>query len=324
MAPVTSRPRFFNIRLTMYRIVKQLLTVFLLCVAGKYLLCDTVPIRSGQMEPQILDGDRVLIARTCAAVPLKWFFPAGYNDLIIYTYPHTKRKVGCLRLAGKPGDTINVTQGVFTLSGKPEVRYSGNLSPDEILPQDFSPRDNMDPYYLPGKGESVTLPELSIRNFIFLYAMILQERPHAGYSLHPTLLIDDSATTSYPIRDFPLYSGDFNGIPDSLYTDWFFWDRLQAYLLRAEEEKKITLRFSLMKDSLILDKYTMKRNFVFLLSDNWCKGYDSRYFGPVLASAIHGRVAGILWSINPQRRGIFAIRGRRILKLITNRNVVSL
>jgi len=305
-----------DLRLIIYRSLKQFALILAIGFIIQFTLCDTVLINTDQMGPGILKGDRVILSRAPVVAPLKWFKGLRYNDLVVFSHPHYKGKNSCLRIAGFPGDTIKVEQGSLSLANRPDLTFSKKHEEEETLPAVYSPRDNMEPFRIPQKGDTIDFDSLHIRDLIFFYSIIKQENPKNKYMLKPTLLIGDSITNDYIIEDFPLYSGKFSAIPDSLFSDWFFWDRLKAFLRATHTEESVFLSFSLLEERSIVDRYVIKKIFVFLLSDEWCRGYDSRYFGPVAANAIKGKVAGILWSFSPDTLGVRGLRGRRIFKII--------
>ncbi len=311
----------FDLRMTIYRSIKQLLGIILVGLIIKYAFCDTFLIRTDQMKPVIRNGDRVIISRIPTTLPMKWFSLLKHSDLIIFNHPHHTGKSGSLRIAGKSGDTVAVQEGILSIVNRPELSFVSKHTDEEMLPMEYSPRDNMGYYYIPRKGESIDLDTLSTRDFIFLYSMILQENPKKHYTFQPRLYVDDSLSNDYLIKDFPLYAGSFNTIPDSLFTNWFFWDRLKAYLIATHDENRIRMAFSILDDEMPIEHYTLRKTFYFLISDSWCTGYDSRYWGPVVGTAFEGRIVGILWSFAPDTSGIKAFRGRRVCKIIKKKPV---
>ncbi len=316
MHGVNTRPTPLNVRLTIYRAIKQLLIILVMGFIIKSMFCDTVLINTDQMGPIIQHGDRVILSKVHFVLPFKWFFSLYHKDPVVFHHPHFEKKMSCLRIAGKPGDTVTVQDGIFSIKNKAMLSFVQKSIEEETLPAEYSPRDNMDPFWIPDRGDTITFDSLSIRDFIFYYSMIKQEKPHKHYTIKPMLFIDDFCTNDYIIKDFPLFSGPFNSIPDSVFTDWFFWDRLKAYLNSSDEDRKTDLYFSLLEDQSTVKHYIIRKKFYFLLSDNWCKGFDSRFFGPVISTAMQGKVVGILWSFKPDTLGIKALRGRKICKII--------
>ena len=311
-----NRVAYFDIRTIIYRTVKQLSLIILIALIVKYAFCDTVLIETDQMTPVIQNGDRVILSKIKYASPVKALFNPRHKDLIIFDHPHFVNKVSCLRIAGKPGDVITIQNGTLLIFDKPEITFVQKPVNEETLPSEYSPRDTMQLFRIPITGDNIDMDTLSIRDFIFLYMMIKQENPQNNYTLQPLLYIDDSLTNDYIIKDFSLYKGKFSAVSDTFYTNWFFWDRLEAYLSSTNMDSNIELTFTLLENQSPIKQYTIKKAFYFLLSDNWCKGYDSRYFGPIIAASIKGKVVGILWSFTPRTSGTRALRIRRIFKII--------
>ena len=311
-----NRATYYDIRLTLYRIVKQLALIILIALIIKYAFCDTVLIETDQMTPVIQNGDRVILSKSKYASPLKVLSSPRHKELIVFDHPHFADKVSCLRIAGKPGDGITIQNGILSIIDKPDLSFAQKPANEETLPAEYSPRDTMQLFRIPKTGDDIDMDTLCIRDFIFLYLMIKQENPENNYTLQPLLYIDDSLTNDYIIRDFSLYTGKFSAISDTFYADWFFWNRLEAYLSSIYMDGKIELTFTLLENQSPIKHYTVKKDFYFLLSDNWCKGFDSRYFGPIIETAIKGKVVGILWSFTPPTSGTRALRIRRIFKII--------
>lgn len=316
MLTTQSHSSYINWRLTTYQILKFLMLITACGLIIQYAICDSVLIKSDHMEPLLHNGDRVIVSKLPVHQPLNWIFKLHQTQPVIFTFPHHPGKRGCLRIGAMPGDTVNIQDGMFTLANIPGLVFAGNPDTTQLLPGEYSPRDNLIPYRIPEPADTLMLDSLSIRDFIFCYSIITQENPHKHYRLKPVLYIDDSLTNDYIIKDFSLYTGAFDSIADSLHTDWFFWDRLNAFLGSLHSDNKITLTFLLMEDQSIINFYCVKDKFYFLISDNWCGGYDSRYFGPVISSNVNGHVVGVLWSFAPDRSGLNGLRGRRIFKII--------
>jgi hypothetical protein len=218
---------------------------------------------------------------------------------VIFSVPFSK-KLGCLRIAGVGGDTVGVEDGVFRNSKSFVKRVpASDITPrTEVMPAEFSPRDYIDPFRVPRPGDTLVLDSLDSYDLCFAIAVIRQENPSAKCKLKPKVIIDDTASTDYFISDFVLYKGRLDSIPDSSSYDWFFWKRLTEYLQETMNGRKVTLSFEFFQDGAKTTRYAVKNRFLFLLADNWKNGFDSRYFGPVLASSIFGRPFFILWSFS--------------------------
>ena len=152
------------------------------------------------------------------------------------------------------------------------------------------------PFRIPAPGDSLNFEDLSIRDFFFFYSIVKQENKNAQIGVKTNLLIDDSISNDYIINGFSLYKGSIDSLPDQYRDDWFFWTRLEAYLKSYLEDRSVSLSFSLYINGTETNQYKVRKTYVFLLADNWGKGLDSRYFGPVKSSNIVGRAFFVLWS----------------------------
>ncbi len=305
-----------DLRIVVYRFVKQIAVLALCGLAVKLTLLDTVAIRTDQMMPTLGDGDRALFSRTAYAAPLSWFARSRRHAPVVFRHPQDGDGMGCLRIAGLPGDIVSISNGSLSVLNEPLVPHLGKDDSTETLPADYSPRDWLDPFYLPKPGDTFRLDTLALRDFIFLWAVIRQENPSAKYALQPWLHIDDSLFNDYFITEFSLYQGPFSAIPDELANRWFFWNRLQQYLADAMPEKEVRLTFSVLRGGSAVTSYRVRRPYYFLVADNWRDGFDSRYFGPIARPLIKGTVVCILWSIDPERGILSGIRGERTCRMV--------
>ncbi len=305
-----------DLRRTLYGALKLFAIIAVISVLLKVTCCDTIAIKTDQMAPAVIKGDRVILSKKQYALPFKLFFKPQYDNIVVFRHPHAHEAFGCLRIVGMPGDTISISNGLYATSGNREIVKKSPQAVEDLVPAEYSPRDNLLPLYIPKKGDTLLLNTLSIRNLLFLYSIIQQENPGGSFILKPQLAIDDSVYPDFLISDFIHYTGKFSAIPDTLYNDWIFWSNLKNYLTMTQEKKKIDLSFIIEKEGSAITSYTIRNTFYFLLSDDWDRGYDSRYFGPVQKNLIIGKASAILWSLPPGKRGGITINMRRICKLI--------
>jgi hypothetical protein len=87
-------------------------------------------------------------------------------------------------------------------------------------------------------------------------------------------------------------------------------------LQTAMPDKHIVLSLWLHEDGSIVTQYTITRQFFFLIGDDWCTSYDSRYSGLVCASQIRGTAAAVLWSLRPGAPLFRGVRTGRLCKII--------
>jgi signal peptidase I len=315
MEPIQNYPAPVDARIVIYRCFKIVILVALGGLALKLLLADTVLIRTDQMQPTLLPGDRVLISKIAAIPPLGWIFRPQRGTTVVFSHPHFAQRGGCLRIAATPGDIVALSAGAFSLVNRPSAAFTHSAC-GPSLPPDYSPRDAMVPFRIPAVGDQFSLDTLSLRDFIFISAMIRQENPKKQYRIQPMLYIDDSLQTGFDILEFALYSGRIDSIPEDFSWEWFFWDRLQAYLQATIPDKHIVLTLLLREDQSMVAKYTVSQPFYFLLADEWCKGFDSRFIGPVSGRMMRGTVKAVLWSFSPGRSMLSGMRGGRLCKIV--------
>jgi signal peptidase I len=65
-----------------------------------------------------------------------------------------------------------------------------------------------------------------------------------------------------------------------------------------------------------LTTYVFKKNYYFVLGDNFYNSFDSRFWGFVPEANIIGEVKGILFSINPDKVGFRKFRFNRFFKTV--------
>jgi hypothetical protein len=258
----------------------------------------------------------VVVRRTPFLRLFFWLWPPGRGTPVVVKHPLLSKKFACLRVAGLPGDSMVIGKGIFRIVNEAGLTPGGSVPPAEALLPEFTPRDSMETYRLPCPGDTLDLDSLSLRDFFFAAAMIKQEQPGKEISMKADCTIDGKRMNDVPMTNFSLYKGTIDAIPEQYVYTWFFWDRLQAYLIRTAAGKSCQLRFGLYEDKVRMAKYVIHQSFIFLLADDWQKGFDSRYFGPAAARSIKGRVVCVLWSIAPEG-GIFGfLRGDRIMKIV--------
>ena len=169
----------------------------------KYALLDTVfghdrPNRA----PTILGGDRVCIFRIPYYAPFNSIGLSARGAPVIMEHPLFVKNLGCLRVAGLSGDSMTISRGVFTIAGKPGLVFGAPLAPDDALPLAFSPRDSMTPYKMPGKGDTIDLDSLSVRDFFYASALSGRKTPRPSATYPPRFPSMGRLRTIFPSRTF--------------------------------------------------------------------------------------------------------------------------
>jgi signal peptidase I len=303
-------------RIIAYRIVKFAVIVLLCAGAVKLFVLDTVLVRTDQMEPALADGDRVLVFKLLRVWPLSEILLPFRASPVVFANPLLQGKPSVLRVAAVSGDSVVIRRGSCRILNKRAFARSSLPAGEEPLPPEYSPRDSMPLYVLPAKGTTVALDSLPLRDFFFAAGLIRQENPGEQFMVRPSVFVNGAPVDTLYTRDFSLYKGRIDSVPNRYEFDWFFWDRMRDYLSHSQTGKEITLAFSLMRSGERMYGYTFTRSSIFLLADDWQKGFDSRYFGPVVASSVKGRVLGVLWSFGRSGDHKSKFRISRFFKII--------
>lgn len=296
----TTRP--IDIRIIAYRFTRILVLILIVFFTLKLTVLDIVAIHTDQMSPTLQSGDYALMFRGAFCKPLSWIVKPSYGSAVIFVNPLDPKSTGCQRLAAQAGDMMAIDSGVASIPDKPQIRFSIEKPCGDLLPPEYAPRDYAPPFYVPSFGQEYQLDTLPIRDFCFVASMVAQENPRKKVSVVPTLYVDGAVSPDYRIKDFPLYQGLLDSVPQRTLYDWFFWDRLGAYLAHCHPNQAIRLSLGLTLNKERLSRYRCKESFIFLLSDHWCGGLDSRYFGPVRLGGVQGQVVCVLWSTRGDRK----------------------
>ena len=281
--------------MVLYRGMKWFAIILAIGMFSKFFVCDSVRMDGAQMEPAVLAGDRVLLLKAPYAAPLVKKFFAAEGRLSVAALSGKSAGITILRIAAVSGDTVDIDAGQlyrnrYAVKGleKDTARYG-------VLPADYSPADFMAPYRVPSPGDTITFAALTLRDLIFSYAALRQEKSNTH--LKAFAMAGDSILVGYRIKDFSLYSGSIDSIPEEFSTDWFFWDRLREYLRMQTEEGdvKLQLAFSVFRGAREITEFKIKKRYLFLMGDNWTGAKDSRYFGAVRLDNIQGRPVLRLW-----------------------------
>ena len=305
-----------DLRVSVYQCVKYCLLLAACVMVIKFLFFDTVAIKTDQMAPILMEGDRVLTLRTPFTWPFNKFLRPGRAVPVVFTQPLLHKKYACLRVAGLPGDSMVISKGVLILKNRRGISFGKPMAAGEALPYDYSPRDTMSVFRLPAPGDTLDLDSLPLRDFFFAAAMAKQESAGNRYRVRPRLFIDGQPAAGFTLADFSLFKGALDSVPEQYDFDWFFWDRLREYCSHTLSGRDVALDFGLFNGSEKVTEYRVKKSFIFLLADDWRTGFDSRYFGPVAAESFKGRPLCVLWSWAHAERGFGSLRMGRLIKIV--------
>ncbi len=292
--------RVSDSRIILYRSIKLIFVVVLAGFLFKMCIVDSIAIRGNQMVPTLINGDQVLVFRLPYISFLGNTIRPAFARPVVINYPFEKNRRACLRVAGTSGDTVAIDNGVLVNSRKSDFKLSGKEKNQIVIPESYSPRDFFSPYAIPKKGTHLLLDSLSFRDFFFATGIIRQEMVKSKIEMKTDLFIDDTISNDFFINEFSLFKGTIDTIPAKFQFNWIFWDKLNQYLTATMKEHSIKLKFSLLVDNKKVTEYYVKKNYAFLIADNWTGGLDSRYIGPIQVSSIVGRTFFVLWSYDKE------------------------
>ncbi|KMQ50893.1 hypothetical protein CHISP_2244 [Chitinispirillum alkaliphilum] len=302
-----------DIRIYLYKGLKQFAVIFAIGLTIKTFFLDSVVIEGNQMSPTLDRGDRVIYFKTPHILPGSLSQIPERGTPVLYRSPQDNVK-NLLRVSSRSGERVHTQSGVFYIGDNP-FTYSSNQS-ETIVPSRYSPRDFMEPYTVPSPGDTIHLHSLSIRDFFFAFSVLQQERPQEEFELGVNVFESETVVDEFIIENFSLYSGPISSVPEDLRHDWFFWERLGNHL-EDSSPGQFELGFRVYdSESEAIDQFTVDNEYVFLIADNWQQGLDSRYFGPVNGKALKGRAFAILWASRYDTEGNRKLIKSRFGKLI--------
>ncbi|HNX81832.1 MAG TPA: signal peptidase I [Candidatus Omnitrophota bacterium] len=133
--------------------IESIVVAFLLAMLIRTFVVQAFKIPTGSMRMTLIEGDIILVNKFLygAKIPFTdWRLPKvrapQRGDVVVFIYPENPQKDFIKRLAGLPGDTVEIKDGVIFINDKP------------IAEDSFSKRF----YYNRGdfgkEGEKITVP----------------------------------------------------------------------------------------------------------------------------------------------------------------------
>jgi len=255
-----------------------IVTVFL-AVALRVFVVSLYHVSSVSMEPVLLSGDVIIVSKTSY----------GPRLLKLSSYQKNKNAEYC-RLKGrrgiKEGDIVVFSMPLHnSISEFDNINTAGSVAKRIFcLPGDtVLIENNM------GRNDGIT--HFQIENQLFPY----------DSSLHWTLE-----------KYGPLYvpsKGDSIKLTEKN-KQWY------AEILQLENPGGQVIDSAFAANGKNITTYVFKKNYYFVLGDNFYNSFDSRFWGFVPEENIIGEVKGILFSINPDKAGFRKFRFNRFFKTV--------
>ena len=253
-------------------------TVFL-AVALRVFVVSLYQISSVSMEPVLLSGDVIIVSKT------------SYGPRLLKLSSYLKNKtVEYCRLKGRrgirEGDIVVFSMPLHNISSEFESPNAAGCVAKRIL---CLPGDTVLIENNMGRNDGIT--RFQIENQLFPY----------DSSLHWTLE-----------KYGPLYvpsKGDSIELTEKN-KHWY------AEILQSENPGGQVIDSAFAANGKNITTYVFKKNYYFVLGDNFYNSFDSRFWGFVPEANIIGEVKGILFSINPDKAGFKKFRFSRFFKTV--------
>jgi len=95
-------------------LIETILWALVIALLIRYFVIEGYYIPSGSMEPTLVPGERVLVAKF-----IYHFTEPQRGDIIVFRYPLDSRKNLIKRIVGLPGETIKIENGLVYINGVP-------------------------------------------------------------------------------------------------------------------------------------------------------------------------------------------------------------
>lgn len=281
--------------------LRALLLALLLLLFVHLFVLRWVSVQSTSMYATLLPDDLVLVQRWPIWTGLERADIVVFRDPLKDREPVGQRPLLVKRIAGMPGDIIELRAGVLWVNGKAQtpppsatwsylLRLRGEHRPDSIMEKLGLPMNTL----IPGR-RFVEIPLNPV------LADSVEHDPRV-VSAEPLSLAKGSPRHIFPFSQQYSWNGDNYGplrIPakgDTLRIDS---DVLPLYdrLLSIYEGRSITVEGNmLLLDEQPLKDYVVQQNYYFVLGDSRHYSADSRYWGFLPQDHLVGRAALIVLS----------------------------
>jgi signal peptidase I len=140
----------------LYEYTEAIILAIVIALFVRTFVIQAYKIPSGSMKPTLQIGDHILVSKFNYGIKLPFvrstLIPTGTpqrGDIVVFIYPEDRSKDFIKRLAGIPGDTIEIRDKRILLNGLPWNDSHGVHADGIVLPGSVQPRDNFGPVKVP-------------------------------------------------------------------------------------------------------------------------------------------------------------------------------
>ena len=294
-----------------------LLAVGLLLVVHLFVL-RWVSVRSTSMYSTLLPGDLLGVERWPIWTGLQRDDIIVFRDPVQDDRPRRQRQLLVKRIAGMPGDEVEIRAGKLYINGREvqafdsqtsrwSLRLKSGADASELLLELGLPAD----YVMPGH----TMIELPLNSSL---ADRLKERPDV-ISVERSRPTTGSRINLFPFGPNFRWNNDNYGplrVPaagDTVDLTPFTLPIFDRIISRYEDNVVEVSGGEMLINGKLADRYVIKQDYYFVLGDSRDHSSDSRYWGFVPAEQVVGRAGFIL--LNARSWGEHPISGRSLRQL---------
>lgn len=265
---------------------------------GRYTPINFHSIPTTSMSPTLHVGDYVTTQRTKSI---------KFNDVIVFKYPQDTSTLFIFRCMGLPSDNLKVINGHVHVNGK-IVDDNENLKFQYIITTNGQPLNQIafDRYGITDYNQmyddtySAFLTKKEMKEFAKI-SFVKDVTRQSEISGRSSMLFPKSYSTGWTVDNYgPIY------IPQKGKGVNLTRANIGIYasLIQQENKNCLITDSTVQLDNKVIEDYTFKRNYYFVLGDNRHNALDSRYWGFVPEGYIIGKGLYRFWSKNTDRIGL--------------------
>ncbi len=292
-------------RIALLELAESLVLVVMSVFIFRTLLFAPFSVTGYGMASTLIPGDNLLTARIIYGIPLPFtekhivrFKHVKQNEVVVYRDIFENNEYSIRRCVAVGGQNVLISNKKLMVDNEefefPETYEKGNEL--IVIDKRFSPRDNLESFRVPKKGDTVVFDSLKIFEIDYMSSLIRQENPDKRLSHTADLIVNGKYANDLTFDD---YKSDLRKNDGTLNFDamnWIDLTNVLNFLSAKDDSLACSFRRSIYLDGQEVKNYVVKTRPVFLMGDNWDESMDSRYRGYVSENSIVSMALFIYWS----------------------------